>query len=670
MYMDHLLYGVAYYDEYMPEERLELDMEMLENAGMNLIRVAESTWATEEPKNGVFDFSHVHRAIKAAARRGISVIVGTPTYAVPPWLAAEYPQVLAMGDNGPRKYGPRQIMDITHPAYLFHAERVIRKLMEAVQGYDNVIGFQLDNETKHYETAGPGVQKRFIRYLREKFGSLEELNKEFGFNYWSNRIDAWENVPDPTGSINGSYRAEFEKFRRGLVTEFLQWQSDIVSSYCKPGQFLTHNFDFEWRGYSFGVQPQVDHKLASQAITIAGCDIYHPSQEKLTGKEIAFCGDLTRNLKHGNYLVLETEAQGFPQWTPFPGQLRLQAFSHLASGANCVEYWHWHSIHNSFETYWKGVLSHDLKPNRVYQEACSIGKDFQRLSDHLVNLRKENKVAFLVSVEALEGLRQFPISRGMGYNDVVRALYDVLYEMNVECDVIFPQDVDKLSRYTMVVVPCLYSAPNSLIQALDHYTAEGGRLIATFKTGFSNEYLTVAHDQQPHMLTKCFGVTYDQFTYPSLVALTGDDFDLSEEERQVYTWMELLSPTTAQVVSSYDHPFWGQYAAVTENTYGKGVGVYLGCLPDKGYLKAFFQRQLTLAGLWGAAQQLTFPVIVRSGVNHLGKLIHYYFNYSMEKQTFQNVYGSGKELLSGQTIEKGQTYSLKSWGLCILEEDS
>ena len=93
----------------------------------------------------------------------------------------------------------------------------------------------------------------------------------------------------------------------------------------------------------------------------AGCDIYHPTQDYLTGTEIAFGGDLTRSLKRTIILCLRPEAQGFPQWTPYDGQLRLQAFSHLASGANMVEYWHWHSIHNSFETYWKGLLSHDFK---------------------------------------------------------------------------------------------------------------------------------------------------------------------------------------------------------------------------------------------------------------------------------------------------------------------
>ena len=156
----------------------------------------------------------------------------------------------------------------------------------------------------------------------------------------------------------------------------------------------------------------VDHFKASTAVDITGVDIYHPTEDDLTGKEIAFGGDMTRSTKDGrNYLVLETEAQGQHGWVPFPGQLRLQAYSHLASGADMVEYWHWHSIHNSFETYWKGLLSHDLEPNPTYREAGVFGREIAKLEvgERLVHLKKHNKVAIMVSNESLTALDWFLI---------------------------------------------------------------------------------------------------------------------------------------------------------------------------------------------------------------------------------------------------------------------
>ncbi|GAB2583506.1 beta-galactosidase [Spirosoma areae] len=73
---DQLLFGVAYYDEYMPYERLDKDIQMMKKAGINVVRIAESTWSTVEPRDGVFDFTHIDRVLNAMHRPGIKVILG------------------------------------------------------------------------------------------------------------------------------------------------------------------------------------------------------------------------------------------------------------------------------------------------------------------------------------------------------------------------------------------------------------------------------------------------------------------------------------------------------------------------------------------------------------------------------------------------------------------
>lgn len=151
--MKKLYYGAAYYDEYMPYDRLKEDISMMLAAGINVVRIAESTWSTLEPRPGVFDFTHIDRVMDAMHQAGIDVIIGTPTYAIPSWLEKMHPEVIADTQTGRRPYGARQIMDITSPAYLFYAERVIRRLLAHVAGHPAVIGYQVDNETKHYGTA-------------------------------------------------------------------------------------------------------------------------------------------------------------------------------------------------------------------------------------------------------------------------------------------------------------------------------------------------------------------------------------------------------------------------------------------------------------------------------------------------------------------------------------
>lgn len=679
MNMKELLYGAAYYDEYMPYDRLDKDVEMMKKAGINTVRIAESTWSTCEPQPGVFDFSHVERVMDAMEEAGINVIIGTPTYAVPTWMVKAHPDVLAETVKGRGIYGARQIMDITHPVYLFYAERVIRELLKRTAHRKCVIGFQLDNETKYYGTAGKNVQEQFVKYIREKFhDDLDALNYEFGLDYWSNRINAWEDFPDVRGTINGSLGAEFEKFQRTLVDKFLGWQADIVNEYRREDQFVTHNLDFEWRGYSYGIQPYVNHFHASQCLTIAGTDIYHPTQDDLTGAEIAFGGDLIRSLKQDNYLVIETEAQGFPGWTPYKGQLRLQAYSHLASGANSVMYWHWHSIHNSFETYWKGLLSHDFQENATYREACIIGNEFARLGKHLVNLKKKNEVAVLVSNEALTALNWFRIqeqapgadAKSIYYNDVMRWMYDTLYHMNVECDFIWPES-ENLEQYKAIVVPALYAAPDELLIRLKQYVENGGTLIASFKTAFANENVKVSHQVQPHILSNCFGVHYDQFTFPKNVGLTGEVIPEKPDQKgnahpAANVFMELLVSEGAEVLASYEHYNWKDYAAITRNHYGKGQAVYIGCMTDEETLKSVYKAVLPEAGV--EIPEYHYPIIVRKGLNDLGKTVCYFLNYSGMELEMPYDYKNGIELLENTAVENGTALQMPAWGVKIVED--
>ncbi len=672
--MKELLYGAAYYDEYMPYDRLDKDVEMMKKAGINTVRIAESTWSTCEPQPGVFDFFHVERVMDAMEAAGINVIIGTPTYAVPTWMVKAHPDVLATTVKGRGIYGARQIMDITHPVYLFYAERVIRELMKRTAHRKCVIGFQLDNETKYYGTAGKNVQEQFVKYLREKFhDDLDALNYDSDWIIGANRINAWEDFPDVRGTINGSLGAEFEKFQRTLVDKFLSWQADIVNEYRREEQFVTHNLDFEWRGYSYGIQPYVNHLHASQCLTIAGTDIYHPTQDELTGAEIAFGGDLIRSLKQDNYLVIETEAQGFPGWTPYKGQLRLQAYSHLASGANSVMYWHWHSIHNSFETYWKGLLSHDFQENASYKEACTIGNEFAKLGSHLVNLKKKNDVAVLVSNEALTALNWFRIqeqapgadAQSIYYNDVMRWMYDTLYRMNVECDFIWPES-ENLDQYKAIVVPALYAAPDELLIRLNQYVENGGTLIASFKTAFTNENVKVSHQVQPHILKNCLGVHYDQFTFPKNVGLTGEIISKKNSLSEAKVFMELLTADGAEVLASYEHYNWKDYAAITRNHYGKGQAVYIGCMTDEDTLKAVYKAVLPEADV--EIPEYHYPIIVRKGTNDLGKTIRYFLNYSAVELEMPYEYKNGEELLENTSVEKGAALQMPAWGVKIVEE--
>lgn len=696
MKTDRLLFGAAYYDEYLPVDRIKTDMEMMKRAGMNVIRIAESTWSTWEPQEGVYDFTHLHRMLEASARHGIQVIVGTPTYAIPTWLARKYPDIITETHDGPGRYGHRQNMDITHPMYLKHAEIMIRRLMEEVAPYSHIIGFQLDNETHPYDTCSVCAQTKFIAWVRELFhDDLDAMNAAWGLDYWSNRINAWEDFPDVRGTINASLGAAYQAFQRQLVTDFLAWQSRIVREYARPEQFITQNFDYDWRDYSYGLHPEVNGWRAAEAMTVAGCDIYHPSAQDLTGKEIALGGAIAYSLKKENYLVLETEAQGNLGWLPYPNQLRLQAFSHIASGSNSVMYWHWHSIHNAIESYWKGVLSHNLGKNETYLEACQIGADFAAAGDHLKNLRKQSAVALVLNHDSMKALDWFPIHAELRYNDIVRWLYDAFYEMNIECDILSVNDVDLFSQYSLIVTPALYCAEDSLTEHLRAYVKGGGHLLSTFKSSIADSMLKIYHDDLPHHMTDVFGMTHDQFTNavnvqlsadPALceasvhpITMEADDLYSDTDNPCVRYYMELLHPSTAQVLATYDHPHWNRYAAITHNVFGNGTATYLGCYFDPDFLKQVLRFVCGKAGL--ELLEISYPLVMKKGINDYGREVLFYFNYSdaLCMLTYHGAEGTlllhGADQRPGRlriakentAVKDGDLLQLDDWDFIIIE---
>ena len=719
---DRILFGAAYYDEYTPvsagPDRLTRDMEMMVEAGFTTIRIAEFTWGTWNPAPGVFDFTHVDRTIDAAVAHGLDVIVGTPTAAVPTWLAARHPEVLGVTAAGPAAYGPRQNMDITAPAYRHYAEAAIRALVARTAPREGVVGFQLDNETKYYDAANAGIQRAFVDWLKERFdGDLDALNAAFGLNYWANRVNAWEDFPDVTGTINGSLAAAFDAFRRGLVTGFLAWQRGLVDQYRREDQFVTQNFDYEWRGHSFGIQPAVDHFRAAQTVTLAGVDIYHPGEDHLTGKEIGFGGDVSRSLKGGApYLVVETQAQGQMGWLPYPGQLRLQGYSHLASGACGVMYWHWGSIHNSFETYWKGLLSQDYSPNPTYREAAGFGREIAEHAASLTGLTKRNRVAIMVSNEALTALEWFSLEAGFprryagggaNYNDVFRWVYDALFDLNIEVDIV-PADAgaERLARYGLLVVPALYAAPETTTRALRGYVRDGGHLVTTFRTGVADENLQVVTDRQPHGLSDLLGLGTDQFTRPEGVSLaprgalaealradgggaagrrggadrgTADAVGRGGADLAAATFMELLTPVSdlaegadVEVLAEYSHHAWSG-PAIAARAVGAGSITHLATMTGPALLRAVLRLVAERAGVVDWTQGLAGAVVVRRGVNGRGCGLTYLLNYSKDEADLVLPVG-GRDVLGvvgepGAVLAEGAAVSVPAWGVLIIEGD-
>lgn len=663
--LETILYGASYYHEYMPYDRLEEDVKLMQEAGINFIRLGESTWSLWEPREGEFEFAWMDRVIDRLHQAGIKVLFGTPTYSVPPWLYRKHPEIYRRNsvNDDPAPYGMRQLADLSNPTYRYYCERVIRELVKHYRNHPAVIGYQIDNETGS-GFAGRENYLSFIDELKKKYKSVDVINKMWGFNYWGQTINDWDELAPRDGMLSPGYKLEWERFQQNITTDFLAWQAKIVNELKRPDQFITHNF-------VGGFRTNINQYDIAQVLDIAAVNPYTTVQDDLTGEDICFSGDLNRSFKRQNYLVTETNAQTIGwdskyQRPPYDGQLRLNAFLHFASGANSVAYWHWHSLHYGQETYWKGVLSHDLQPNRIYREASRIAHELQKIGPEIIDLKKNNRVALLASVDSYHGIQFMPFDDNVNYERVLRQLYHTLYDLNVEVDFVFPQTAS-FDEYDVVLVPALYIASDDLLKRLADYAKNGGRLLITFKSGFCNEFSTVRWELAPGPLRAAIGAYYQEFSnLAKPLALKGDPF-AAGEKNQVSTWAEFLIPETAKPLAYYDHPFFGQWPAVIQNQFGKGSVIYEGTFLSDELQREVMKKFLADAGILGEEQKLPAAVKTRTGINRKGQAIRYCMSISAEPQSFTYPFKSGKNLLTGETVQANSQVTLNPWDVMIVE---
>ncbi|MDZ4797540.1 MAG: beta-galactosidase [Bryobacteraceae bacterium] len=679
--MDTILYGVAYYPEYMPSDRLEKDVELMQKAGINLVRVGESTWSSWEPRQGQFEFAWMKRVLDRMHKANIRVILGMPTYSIPTWLYKKYPDMVVThngtapplqspyspaypSSSPPGYYGPRQNYDFLHPQFRPHAERVVREILGQFRDHPAVIGYQIDNETFPTGVSTPYTAAAFLQRLKRKYETTTMLNNIWGLVYWGQLVDRWEDLPPMNGILNPGYKLEWENFQHDIVTDYLAWQAKIVGEYRRPGQFITHDF-------SGGVHTNLDQWAIARHLDVVATNPYFETQDRLNARSIWLSGDVARSLKYTNYLVAETNAQTIgwdsrTQYPPYPGQLRQVVFAHLAAGANMVEYWHWASLHYGQETYWKGVLSHDLEPNRTYAEVTRVAGELKRIGSQVVNYRKDNQVAILVSTDSANALSYMPFSDRVSYMSLLNQIYGALYDLNIEPDFVQAGD-PRIGRYKVVLVPPLYSASDAVLQQLSDYVKGGGHVVMSFKSGFTNEHSTVRAVMAPGPLRAATGIHYQEFTsLAEPVRLTPDPFHLGNENRGS-VWQEFLMVDTAEVLAKVDSQYW-PFPAITRNKYGSGTLTYEATVLTDVLQREVVRDVLKRAGLTGPDQSLPTAVKVRHGRNGSGKSLHYYFNFSGQTQKAAYTYGKGVDLLTDAPVAIESAISLGPWDVLIVLE--
>jgi len=697
-----VLFGAAYYHEYQPSPRLETDLDLMAAANFSVIRVGESVWTTWEPEDGVFDVEWLLPVLDGAHARGISVILGTPTYAAPPWLARKYPEIAGDVQTGvPTPWGGRQEIDYTHPAFLFHAERVIRKIVRRYADHPAIIGFQVDNEPGIMLFHNRGVFQRFVDELRHKYGTVEALNEAWGLVYWSHKLSTWADLWTPDGNYQPQYDLAWRTFQAGLTTEFIAWQAGIVREYASEDQFVTTCIAYDRAG--------VDDSNLTKALDVTAGNPYYAMQDALTvphtgtkpqgwttaGAWTLFqSGDRMYSSKQAPFLITETNAGAIGgssvNFPAFDGQWRQAAWAFVARGAEMVEYWHWHTNHFGTETYWIGILPHDQQPGRVYEQLAQLGAELVTAGSAVVGLKPDAQIGLVYSSRSKWGLAFQAAFDEAGatalgprgdtnlrsYQRIFEAYYRGSFDAGVSTRILHDDQLVSASggldpaavaaELPVLVVPGLLVADDELLTWLRSYADAGGHLVLGIRTGYGDEEGRARTEVKPALLAHVAGVSYQEFSNlndPLPVASTSDDLTINATSHGT-RWVDCLVTDGAEVLAEYDHPHFGRFPAAVTTEHGAGRITTVGTVPDQSLARDLMRWLVpdALAG-WGDRPD---SVTVSSATTGEGGRLHVVHNWSWDRCVVDTPTPVRDVLAPG--TEQLQQLELGPWDVRVLLE--
>ncbi len=658
--MSPLYFGVAYYPEHWPKERWQEDIRLMKAAGVNVVRLGEFAWSTLEPAAGKFHFEWLDDIIARLGEADIRTVLGTPTAAPPAWLVQAHPEILAVEEDGQRvQFGNRCHYCVNSPEFHEAARRIVRALAQRFGKSPHVVGWQIDNEYNRVCYCDR-CRAQFQDFLRQRYGTLDELNARWSTAYWSQTYSDWRQIPIPIGPHNPALMLEFRRFVTHSYARFQQIQLEELRPSLSSSIWTTHNF-MGWFG-------AFDHYVLSRALDLASWDWYIGSGHH----DYLYSGamhDLTRGFKRRNFWLMETQP-GHVNWSTInnelhPGEAYVMAWHAVAHGADALLYWQWRSAAGGQEQYHGALLDQSGQPRPFYAEAQRIGNEFSRLAPVFADTSVQAQVALLHCYESRWSIEAQRHHQGFDYVTYLNHWYRPLATRNLDIDILSADE--PLDGYSLLVAPALIILDEVRVKRLKAFVQNGGRLVLTLRTGMKDRHNALLPMRPPGPLAELAGVEVEDFyALEHPVPVRGD---FLQGEAQI--WAERLrilgTDSSLRVLARYEAPatWLDNQVAITVKSAAAGLVYFVGA-----YLDPAAQQQLVdyilserLIRTWSTPS----PVEIRRRVRANGERIYCIINHSLERHVVPLPFPAFDHL-QGRQVEN--LLELAPYQVAILEERS
>lgn len=658
-------YGGDYNPEQWPEETWEEDMRLLKLAHIDIVTLNVFSWATLQSDDDVYHFEKLDKIMELVKKHGMKVCLATSTGAHPAWMARKHPDILRVEANGiKRKFGGRHNSCPNSPAYQKYAAALATKLAERYGNYDNLVAWHISNEYGG-ECYCENCEKRFREWLKEKYGTIEEVNRVWDTAFWGHTFYDFEEIvaPNYLSEHFGNGRSTFQ----GISLDYRRFNSESILNAFRLEYDAIHAItpDVPITTNLMGTYQPLDYQMWAKYMDFVSWDNYPANDTPVSS--VALRHDLMRGLKHGKPFALMEQTPSVQNWQPFnmlkrPGVMRLWSYQAVAHGADTVMFFQMKRSVGACEKYHGAVIDHAGHENtRVFRETAELGAELDRLGNQTLGARSDAKAAIIFDWD-----NWWAVSYSSGptvyldYCKEVERYYKALFDLHIPVDMIGVED--DLSKYDLVIAPVLYMVKTGYDEKLRTYVKDGGRFLTTFFSGYVDEHDLVTVGGYPGKLRDILGIWVEEED-----ALPEDMHNAFHYEGKTYPasmLCDLLHTEGAEVLATYEEDFYAGMPVLTKNAFGKGFGYYVATQSSDDFYKKHLGEICREAGIEPVMDAPDYIEVTRR-VNVNGSFV-FILNHGQDAY-MTAMHFAGTDLLKDKTYEKGDTLTLEAKDVAIIK---
>lgn len=661
-----IYYGGDYNPEQWPEEVWQEDMRMFKKAHINIVTLNVFSWAALQPDEETYSFEKLDKIMELVRENGLKVCMATSTGAHPAWMAKRHPDILRTEFSGmKRKFGGRHNSCPNSPTYRYYAPKLAGELAKRYKDYDNIVAWHVSNEYGG-ECYCENCEKAFQKWLKKKYGTLDEMNRSFDTAFWGHTFYDWDEVVLPNvlsehfdgdRTMFQGISLDYRRFNSESILEGFKLEYDAIRKEM-PDVPITTNL--------MGFYKMLDYQKWAKEMDFVSWDSY-PSPSDSPAM-IAMRHDLMRGIKDQNSFVLMEQTPSVQNWQPFnklkrPGEMRLLSYQAAAHGADAIQYFQLRRSVGACEKYHGAVIDHAGRDDtRVFLEVEKLGEELEKLGDTFLEGRTPSETAIVFdwdnwwAVEYSAGPSVL-----MKYMDAVTDYYTAAFKQNIPVDIVGVED--DLSKYKVVIAPLLYMTKTGYAEKVKAFVEQGGTFITTYFSGIVDEHDLVLPGGYPGELKELLGIWVEE----------NDALPDGERNAFVYEGVEypaevlcdLLHLEGAESLSVYEEDFYRGMPVLTKNQYGKGAAYYVATRSNPEFYGRFLKNIFEEAGI---QPELQTPDGVEAAVreNENGKTL-FLLNHTADSAQVV-LTESMREVLSGREYQAGDVVELEKYGVAILHK--